>query len=134
MLKPALLAALPLVLSACAIPAAVVVTAAADGAIYMNSGKSVSSHALSEAAEQDCSVLYGITRGKFCRDTAADEIYAKKGVGFVIPKDEPAARAPAAQSASGGDPAAPQVVLEPRFLDLDDQKPSDPAATAAQSW
>ena len=63
MMKFAVLAALPLFLSACAIPAAVVVTAAADGVTFLSSGKSITSHTLTAATKKDCSIHFGLNTG-----------------------------------------------------------------------
>jgi hypothetical protein len=63
MMKFAVLAALPLFLSACAIPAAVVVTAAADGVTFLSSGKSITSHTLTAATKKDCLIHFWLNTG-----------------------------------------------------------------------
>lgn len=123
MLKAGVLAVLPLLLSACGIPAVVAVTAAADGVAYMGTGKSLSSHALSAAADRDCSILFGMTRGRFCKEKEKPDDYAKRGAGFVIPKDEPAARDHVTQPPSDAGSAASRAALEPRFFDFDYETP-----------
>ena len=108
MMKFALLAVLPLQLSACAIPAAVVVTAAADGVTFLSSGKSVTSHTLTAATDKDCSLLFGITRGEFCKEKEKSNGYAYRDAGFVLPNDDPTVgehvTAPAAKRPEAGQP------------------------------
>ena len=123
MKKLALLAALPLLLSACTIPTAVVIYAAADSVTFLSSGKSIPSHTLTAAAEKDCSILYGITRGKFCKEKEKFYNNAGNDAGFVVPKDRPALTVnmtmPAAVSTSTEVTASPK----PRFLDFDYEAP-----------
>jgi hypothetical protein len=131
MKKLALLAALPLLLSACTIPTAVVVYAAADSVTFLSSGKSIPSHTLTAAAEKDCSILYGITRGKFCKKKEKFYDNAGKDAGFVVPKDGPALTGkmmiPVAVSTSTEEKAVP----EPRFFDFDYEAP--PAANRPEA-
>ncbi|MDA1324451.1 MAG: hypothetical protein O3C34_06880 [Proteobacteria bacterium] len=123
MKKLALLAALPLLLSACAIPTAVVVYAAADSVTFLSSGKSIPSHTLTAAAEKDCSILYGITRGKFCKEKEKFHDNAGNDAGFVVPKDGPALTVNMITPAAVSTSTEVKAVPEPRFFDFDYEAP-----------
>lgn len=60
---------LPLCLSGCGLPPAISIASfALDGFSYLTSGKSVSDHALSVAAGQDCALLRVVENTEVCRD------------------------------------------------------------------
>jgi cell division septation protein DedD len=62
---------LPLVVSGCALPPAVIIASyAADGVSYVATGKSVTDHGLSAVAGHDCALLRPILRQKSICDTA----------------------------------------------------------------
>ncbi|MBT5570713.1 MAG: hypothetical protein HOJ90_05785 [Alphaproteobacteria bacterium] len=71
---------LPILLGGCGLPPAVTVASwAADGLSYIVSGKSVTDHAISEVAEQDCA-LFRIVQGReVCEDFELDD-----SNGFVL--------------------------------------------------
>lgn len=129
-MKYIVLAVLPLLLSACAIPAAVVATAAADGVTFLSSGKSITSHTLTAATEKDCSVLFGITRGEFCKEKDKSDDYSRRDAGFVVPKDSPAVPEEVATPAAASKSTKVQELLEPRFYDFDHETPPAPVAKA----
>ena len=63
---------LPLLCGGCVVPPVVVATSSAgDNVTYAETGKSMLDYALSEALDKDCVLMYGITRGQFCRDPSA---------------------------------------------------------------
>ncbi len=131
MMKIAVLAVLPLLLSACGIPTAVVLTSSAvDGVTYVSTGKTLTGHALSAAAAKDCSILFGITRGEFCKDKEKPDELAKKDAGFIVPKDGPTVGEFVATPAADGGSTETQLVLEPQFFDFDYESPPTPVANA----
>lgn len=133
-MRIAVLAVLPLLLSACGIPTAVVLTTTAvDSVAFVGSGKTTSGHALSAATDKDCSILFGITRGELCKDKPQPDEYARKGAGFRIPKDSPEAGKGAVSSAAHTEPTEMQAVLEPRFFDFDYESAPTLPVTAAQT-
>lgn len=133
-MKIAVMAAMLLLLSACGVPTAVVMTTAAiDGVTYVGTGKSLSGHALSEATDQDCSILFGITRGQFCKDKVVADEPSRNDAGFRIPKEGPAAETAASAAPTDVPSAGPQAVLEPRFYDFDYETPPESAATAPKT-
>jgi len=113
MMRIASFAALPLPLSACTIPTAVAVYSGVEAVTYLGSGKVIPSHVLSAGAEQDCSLLFGITRGQFCKPKEKSLHHTAKDAGFIMPKDLPLK---AERVASTG-------VLESRFFDFDYEVP-----------
>lgn len=130
-MKIAVLAAVPLLLSACGLPTAVVVTSyAVDGVAFVSTGKTLTAHALSAATDKDCSILFGLTRGELCRDIEKPDESAKRDAGFVVPKDRPTADEPVAISAAAGGTTEPQMVLEPQFFDFDYETAPASLATA----
>ncbi|MBT5047405.1 MAG: hypothetical protein HOM58_02800, partial [Rhodospirillaceae bacterium] len=73
----AALATLLFLLTACGIPSGVLVAGyAIDSASYVGTGKTVSDYAISAATKKDCSVLYGVTRGKICEDAPVKQVAA----------------------------------------------------------
>ncbi|MDP6787938.1 MAG: SPOR domain-containing protein [Rhodospirillales bacterium] len=65
----ALILASVVVLSGCAVPLPVRVASwALDGLSYLATQKSVADHGISLVAEQDCSILRGVTQKQFCID------------------------------------------------------------------
>ena len=119
MMRIALFAALPLLLSACTIPTAVAVYSGVEAVTFLGSGKVIPSHALSVASDHDCSLLFGITRGQFCKPKEKSLHHTVKGAGFIVPKDLPPARGRVAAASVNGNLTGVQPVLEPRFFDFD---------------
>jgi hypothetical protein len=123
-MKIVFLAAMTLVLSACGVPTAVVVLGAADGATFMSSGKSITSHTMTAVTRKDCSVLFGITRGQFCKEK--EDLYENPlaDSGSAEPKDRQAVT-------KSSDPVA---LLEPRYLTSDQERPSASRDASEPHW
>lgn len=65
---------LPLIASGCALPPAVTVASlAADGISYVASGRTVSDHAISYAAQEDCALYRAIQGESICHPEGATE-------------------------------------------------------------
>lgn len=65
---------LPLFLGACGLPPALSVASwAIDGVSYLASGKSVTDHAISEVAQQDCALFRAVQGREICDDIVGDD-------------------------------------------------------------
>ena len=122
-MKIALLAAMPLLLSACTIPTAVAVYSGAEAVAFLGSRKVIPSHTLSAAADRDCSLLFGITRGQFCKPKEKSRHHTVKGAGFVVPKNLPTDRNRVVTTVADGMLADSRPELEPRFFDFEYEVP-----------
>ena len=120
---------LPFVAGGCALPPAVTVASlAVDGVSYMASGRTVSDHAISYAAQEDCA-LYRIVQGEsICRKEGTTEqgvalagVSAPLNVAEALPEagSEAAARlGPAAGAAAVSEKDEEVAALAPvRFVD-----------------
>ena len=68
-------------LSGCGLPEVVTVAGlVVEGGSFLGTGKTVSDHALSAAADRDCSMLAGITRGRLCEGEAGQPAAGRKTV------------------------------------------------------
>ena len=123
-MKFVFLAAMTFVLSACGLPTAVVVLGAADGATFMSSGKSITSHTMTAVTQKDCSVLYGFTRGQFCKEKEALYVNPYADAGTDKPKDGP--------TVAGS--AQPVALLEPRYLTPAKEQPPASPDRGAPNW
>ena len=105
--------ALPLILTGCGLPPALTIASTvADGFSYIVSGKSVSDHALSVVASQDCAMLRLLDDGEICVD------HADESTVLLASADSPDTWQPvddgltarAAPVAPGADSTAPKIV------------------------
>ena len=106
----AALALLAPLLSGCGLPEAVTVAGlVVEGGSFLGTGKTVSDHALSAATDRDCSMLAGVTRGRFCAEEAGGPAADRKNVRTPI---RVAGSAPGAGTAAVL-PKTPQKPAEP---------------------
>jgi hypothetical protein len=136
-LRAALIGCLALILSACGVvpPVISLVSYAADGLSYLSSGKSLTDHALSAAAERDCAVLRLFTTGEICRDFTQTAAVSEPG--FVWSDAEPAIGAGvdrggnAKSAAESPQPVAPAAAGDRHYLVLASFRQEQPAAQLA---
>ncbi|MCH8098774.1 MAG: hypothetical protein IID53_17105, partial [Proteobacteria bacterium] len=87
--------ALPILLGACALPASfTIATLAIDGISYATSGKSVSDHALSAVANEDCAMWRVLQARPICRDADVPETMVAAAPEVATPPGVAAAPAP----------------------------------------
>ena len=73
MRKSLVLIGLPILLGGCGLPPAISVASwALDGVSYLATGKSVTDHAISQVANQDCALLRVVQGREICEDFALD--------------------------------------------------------------
>ncbi len=98
--------ALPILLNACALPASFsIASVAIDGISYATSGKSVSDHALSAVANEDCAMWRALKARPICRDQDVPETMVA-----AAPESEVPAAVLAAAPAAGGS-TAPEIAI-----------------------
>ena len=101
MRKNLALIGLPLLLSACGLPPALSVASwALDGVSYLASGKSVTDHAISEVAQQDCA-LFRVVQGREICEANPDDTQTAEGPQIMV------AAAPDGDNWQGSDDIAP---------------------------
>ena len=99
--------ALPILLNACALPASFsIASLAIDGISYATSGKSVSDHALSAVANEDCAIWRALQARPICRDRDVPETMV------AAPESEVPAAVLAAAPAAGGSTAPAIAITE----------------------
>ncbi len=104
--RPIAVLALPILLNACALPAAFsIASLAVDGISYATSGKSVSDHALSAVANEDCAMWRALKARPICRDRDVPETMVA-----AAPESEVPAAVLAAAPAAGGS-TAPEIAI-----------------------
>jgi hypothetical protein len=98
--------ALPILLNACALPASFsIASLAIDGISYATSGKSVSDHAISAVANEDCAMWRALQARPICRDRDVPETMVA-----AAPESEVPAAVLAAAPAAGGS-TAPEIAI-----------------------
>lgn len=123
-LRLATLLALPIPLASCVLPPAVTVASfAADGISLVATGKTVSDHALSTAANEDCRMWRLLTGGPVCRTappapvaTAAPSPAPAAASSARAPSADPTAALPSAAPPGLADPSAPHSSPSPTGL------------------
>ncbi len=86
MRKSLVMIGLPILLGGCGLPPAVTAASwALDGVSYLVSGKSVTDHAISEVASQDCALFRVVQERSICQDFVIDDGAAF--VGAVSPSE-----------------------------------------------
>lgn len=115
----AVMALLAPLLSGCGLPEAVTVAGlVVEGGSFLGTGKTVSDHALSAAADRDCSMLAGITRGRLCEEEAGQPAGDRKKLRrpAVATGLMPGAAPAAISRKKPLEPAEPEAI-EPRIED-----------------
>ncbi|MDA0786208.1 MAG: hypothetical protein O3B37_07940 [Proteobacteria bacterium] len=83
--KPVIMIGLPLLLGGCGLPPALSAASwALDGISYLASGKSVTDHAISEVAQQDCALFRVVQGREFC-EADTDDIQTAEGPQIIGP-------------------------------------------------
>ncbi len=123
-LRLAALLALPIPLASCVLPPAVTVASfAADGISLVATGKTVSDHALSTAANEDCRMWRLLTGGPVCRTaplapvaTAPPSPAPAAASSAAAPSPGPTAALPPAAAPGLADSSAPHASPSPTAL------------------
>lgn len=103
-MKRVVILALPLLLSGCGVSStAIVASAVVEGTSVATTGKTVPDYAISGITDRDCTLLYGITRGRVCQDPPD----AERDPEAIAETSEPAA----AEDATPQVPAGSDTVL-----------------------
>jgi cell division septation protein DedD len=95
-----LVLALPVLLSACALPPGLVIASyGADGLSYLSTGKSLEDHGMSYALNEDCALHRVLTRKPICKDNpVAPAVIAVEPLQPLPPSTAPAASTDLASS------------------------------------
>src|SRR5579863_4868847 len=122
------LLALPILVSGCALPPAVVIASyAADGVSYISSGKSLEDHGLSAVMDQDCALHRVLMEKPICSDFKPTDVTASAG----SPPDGTAA------PRKGEEPSpavAPAIVAAPSDGAAASPPPRAPTPTHEVGW
>lgn len=125
----------PFLAAACALPPAVTVAGlAADGVSYAVSGRAVTDHAISLAAQEDCALYRAVQGESICRDEAAAEgTMALNGAGEPIQLAAAPAEAPMPEEAETPVTPAEVASTEEASDEAAIDKPA-PSVPAEKRW